>query len=160
LVDRFKASVRRLFAEVVGVSSKRPFGVSYVACVRPNDSKAPDHFSNQAVVRQLRALGIVPAARMATHKASYPHRLDHGSFVSRFVACLLLPEDVPEVLQGASVPWGSETVRNGVASVLARLLPAFAPPLQYYKVCGGVSCFFVVVLRRQDVCLFIPEEDR
>jgi myosin heavy subunit len=127
---RFKEDLHGLFAEVTATEK------TYVACVRPNDAKSHELFSNTVVVEQLRAMGTAAAARIA--KASYPHRMDHMTLVQRFAglpngaeALAATCGDRKDDVATGFAELAPDAARAAVASLLTATVPSFAQPLQY-----------------------------
>eukprot|EP01052_Picozoa_sp_SAG31_P042825 SAG31_NODE_6926_length_1847_cov_1.359268_2_plen_137_part_01 len=65
--------------------------VHYIRCVKPNAKQSPVTFDPIAVAEQLRCQGILEAIRIA--RASYPARLAHLAFLSKYLVCLQLMAD-------------------------------------------------------------------
>jgi myosin heavy subunit len=86
LADRrlWSKSVATAFAEQMRalLSAITSTSVAYIRCVRPNASKAPDHFDDLDVRAQVAASGILHACRVM--REGYEHRVPHSAFRRRF----------------------------------------------------------------------------
>jgi len=127
---RLRADVRRLTASLDASAAR----THWVLCVRPNRSGARDLFEPAAVLPQLRALRVLPAAKMA--RDGFAYRALYVEFFEYF-ALLAASGKTSGSIAGFSAP----QQREACEKLLVRLLsdPYLAPAARACADAGGVA---------------------
>ena len=73
---RFKTQLAELVARLDACAPR------FIRCVKPNETRAPDAFHDNAVLAQMRCCGVLEVCRIA--RLGYPTRWPFAAFVARF----------------------------------------------------------------------------
>ncbi|XP_069801991.1 unconventional myosin-XIX isoform X2 [Dendropsophus ebraccatus] len=132
VVSKFKSSLETLMNTLFGTTPH------YIRCIKPNTACKPLMFSNEEVLSQLEACGIVETIHISA--AGFPVRISFQSFVKRYE--LLLPR---KISNSANARQGPSLERNELKllaqNILQVVLSKLDPSSNILSHCGTTKVF-------------------